>query len=167
TAASGVSVSPTSFTIGHDEKKQLPETITPSSASDHNVTWTSSDSKVAVVNASGIVTGVSEGKATITVKTADGNKTATAQVTVTAPSNAYEFDDADRGTAMNKFNFSGSGWVFGKSSSDPYLNMTVSYSNVVNDFVSVTFVGNRVDFYSAKAPHHGIVSVSIDNGPEE
>lgn len=167
TAVTGVSVSPATFTIGIDEKKQLTKTVTPTSASNQNVTWSSSDNKVAVVSASGIVTGVSEGKATITVKTADGNKTSTAQVTVTSPSNAVEFDDADRGTAMNKFNFSGSGWVFGKSTSDPYLNMTVSYSNVVNDFVSITFVGNRVDFFSAKAPHHGIVSVSIDNGPEE
>ena len=46
-------------------------------------TWTSSDKKVATVNSKGVVKALKAGKATITVKTANGKK-ATCKVTVRA-----------------------------------------------------------------------------------
>ncbi|ADL52862.1 Ig-like domain-containing protein [Clostridium cellulovorans] len=46
------------------------------------VTYSSSDPKVAQVDAKGVVTGLSVGQATITVTTVEGNKTATCLVTV-------------------------------------------------------------------------------------
>ncbi|WP_276373408.1 Ig-like domain-containing protein [Chryseolinea sp. H1M3-3] len=166
TPVSGVSVSPASVTISVNATSQLTKSIAPAGASNQNVTWSSSNTNVATVNANGLVTGVGAGTATITVKTVDGDKTGTAAITVNAPSNAIDFDNGNRGTAMNQFNFSGSGWGHGVSSSDPYLNQTVSFSNATNDFVTVTFIGNKVEFYTAKAAHHGIVGVSIDNGAE-
>lgn len=63
------------------EELTLVATITPSDATNKTLTWTSSDETVATVNG-GKVTGVAEGDATITVKTEDGNKTATCRVTV-------------------------------------------------------------------------------------
>lgn len=71
----------------------LTPTIVPSNATTKTVTWESSDDAVATV-ANGVVTGVAEGTATITVKTTDGNKTATCNVTVTAATPAPT-DDAD------------------------------------------------------------------------
>ena len=61
---------------------QLTATVEPSDASDKSLEWTSSDAKVATVDASGKVTAVGVGSATITVKTKDGGKTATCAVTV-------------------------------------------------------------------------------------
>src|SRR5690606_30960366 len=116
--ATSIRLSTEALSLGIDEKKQL-------TANHDNVVWSSSNSSVAVVNASGVVTGVSAGTATITAKTSD-NKTATAAVTVTAPTNGFDFDNDDRGTGLNRFNFAGNGWTHGVSSSDPYLNNTVS-----------------------------------------
>ena len=58
-------------------------TIAPSNATNKNVTWSTSDNSVAIVDG-GVVTAVAAGTATITVKTADGNKTASCTVTVTS-----------------------------------------------------------------------------------
>ena len=96
----------------------------------------------------------------------DGEKASVSAVTVTTPASSVDFDNANGGIGSNQFNYVGSGWVHGISSSDPYLNQTVSFSNLANNFVTLTFTGSRIEFYAAKASHHGIVSVSIDNGPE-
>lgn len=64
------------------ETAQLTATVEPSDASDKSLEWTSSDAKIATVDASGKVTAVGVGSATITVKTKDGGKTATCAVTV-------------------------------------------------------------------------------------
>ncbi|RRD54788.1 Ig-like domain-containing protein, partial [Tannerella forsythia] len=56
----------------------------PATATNKKVTWTSSNTAVATVDGSGTVKGIAPGTATITVKTVDGGKTATAAVTVKA-----------------------------------------------------------------------------------
>jgi len=83
-AVTGVSVSPTTATVGLGSTQQLNATIAPANATNQNVTWTSSNTAVATVNASGLVSAVSAGTTTITVKTVDGNKTATSAITVAA-----------------------------------------------------------------------------------
>jgi len=57
-------------------------TITPSTATNKNITWTSNNTDIATVDASGKVTAVKKGSATITVTTENSNKTATCAVTV-------------------------------------------------------------------------------------
>jgi glucosylceramidase len=79
-----VAINPTSVSVGAGGTTQLNATVAPSNASNKNVTWTSSNNSVATVNASGLVTGVASGTATITVKTVDGLKTATSTITVTS-----------------------------------------------------------------------------------
>lgn len=83
-AVTGVSVSPAAATVGLGSTQQLNAAIAPANATNQNVTWTSSNTAVATVNSAGLVTAVSTGTATITVKTADGNKTATSSITVAA-----------------------------------------------------------------------------------
>ena len=67
-------------------------------AANKTVTWTSSNTGVATVDASGVVTAVAAGTATITVKTNDGDKTATCTVTVTASSSSSR-DRDDSGSS--------------------------------------------------------------------
>lgn len=80
----GVTVSPTSASIAVGATQQLTATVAPSNATNKAVSWTSSNTSVATVSSSGLVTGVAAGTATITVTTQDGNKTATASITVTS-----------------------------------------------------------------------------------
>lgn len=67
-------------TIKEEETFTFTCTVVPNDASEKNVTWTSSDSSIATVNANGTITGVKAGTCTITVS-ADG-KSAVANITV-------------------------------------------------------------------------------------
>ncbi|MBM6786394.1 Ig-like domain-containing protein [Collinsella tanakaei] len=80
-----ISLSPSTLTLGKNSTYKLTYTISPSNAENKGVTWKSSDSSVARVDSTGRVTAVSVGKATITVTTADGGKTASCTVTVKGP----------------------------------------------------------------------------------
>lgn len=66
-------------------KETLVATVQPVDATDKTVEWSSSDETKATVSDTGEVTGVAAGSVNITVKTADGNKTAVCTVTVTEP----------------------------------------------------------------------------------
>ena len=70
-----------SLTIDVDATKTLTPIITPETASNKKVTWSSSDSSIVSVS-NGIITGIKEGEATITAETEDGKKTATCNVKV-------------------------------------------------------------------------------------
>jgi len=63
----------------------LSATVFPSNATYKSLTWASSDESVATVDATGKVTAVSAGNATITVYSADASKTATCNVSVIEP----------------------------------------------------------------------------------
>ena len=67
-------------------KVPLQAVIEPANASDLRLEWTSDKPEVAAVDASGIVTGVSPGQATITARSVDGGKTSSTIVTVSIAS---------------------------------------------------------------------------------
>lgn len=79
--ATSVTLNKTTTSIVEGANETLTATVTPEGAS-QVVTWSSSDDTKATVDASGKVTAVAEGTATITAKTAN-NKSATCTVTVT------------------------------------------------------------------------------------
>ena len=62
---------------------------------DMEVTWTSSDDKVATVTNDGLVTALAAGSVTITVQTKSGAHTVTAGITVTQPTTPVTDDDSD------------------------------------------------------------------------
>ena len=61
---------------------ELKATVLPEAAANKSIQWSSSDATVASVDAAGTVTARKAGKATITVTTVDGGKTASCPVTV-------------------------------------------------------------------------------------
>lgn len=80
-AVTGVTLNKNNTTIYTGRTETLTATIQPADATNKAVTWTSDNTGVATIN-NGVVTGVSVGTATITVKTTDGGFTATCTVTV-------------------------------------------------------------------------------------
>ncbi|MCL2780849.1 MAG: Ig-like domain-containing protein, partial [Actinomycetia bacterium] len=80
--SSGVRLNHASAALKIGQKLTLAATVSPSNASNKTVRWTSSNTKVATVSATGVVTGKAPGKATITVTTANGAKTAKCVLTV-------------------------------------------------------------------------------------
>jgi len=85
-AVTDVTLSPTtlSLTVG-GVAETLTATVSPSNATNKALSWSSSDTSKATVS-NGTVTAVAAGTTTITVTTADGNKTATCLVTVSSGS---------------------------------------------------------------------------------
>ena len=80
-AVTGVTLNKNNTTIYTGRTETLTATIQPADATNKAITWTSDNTGVATVN-NGVVTGVSVGTATITVKTTDGGFTATCIVKV-------------------------------------------------------------------------------------
>ena len=84
-AVTGVTLNKSEVSITVGKTATLTATITPSNATNKNVSWKSNAEDVATVK-NGVVTAVAEGSAKITVTTEDGSHTATCEVTVTAAS---------------------------------------------------------------------------------
>ena len=80
----GVTLDENSIEMNIGDNKTLTATVLPADATDKSVTWSSSDKSVATVS-NGKVTALAAGSATVTVKTNDGNFTATCSVTVKKP----------------------------------------------------------------------------------
>ena len=83
-AVTGVSLSKTELTLTAGKSETITASIEPANATTKDVTWSSSNEKIAKVDKKGKITAVKEGNAKITVTTKDGSKTATCMVTVEA-----------------------------------------------------------------------------------
>ena len=79
-AVASVSINPGSIEMVIGETSQLRASISPSNATEKNVSWASSKQSVATVSESGLVSAVAEGTATITASV--GGKSGTCSVTV-------------------------------------------------------------------------------------
>ena len=78
----GVSLNKSNTTLKVGETETLTTMVSPTTASNKGVSWTSSNTSVATVS-NGTITAKSSGTATITVRTNDGGYTASCSVTVT------------------------------------------------------------------------------------
>ncbi len=78
----GIKLNQTAATVYTGDSVTLTAVVSPESATDKSVIWSSSNAKIASVS-NGKVTGVSKGTATITAKTSNG-KTASCKITVKA-----------------------------------------------------------------------------------
>ncbi len=99
---------PQTLSLLEGKTATLIPTFTPVNATNQAVIWSSSDTEVAAVSSTGIVRAVAGGTATITATTADGGKTASCLVTVTAivpPSiEGYTLDSFDSQTISPDWN---------------------------------------------------------------
>ncbi len=81
-SVTGISLNKTKLDITKGSTEKLSANIIPSNATNENINWTTSNSKVATVTSSGKVIAVGFGNAIITAKTLDGSYTATCNVDV-------------------------------------------------------------------------------------
>ena len=82
TRVTGVTLDRRTLTLEEGETRRLIASVTPSQATNQSVSWSSSNESVAWVSSTGLVTARRNGRATITVTTADGSYRATCEVTV-------------------------------------------------------------------------------------
>ena len=130
-SVTGVSLNKNSTSLVVGDTETLTATISPSNASNQSVTWTSSKTSVATVS-NGVVTAKAAGTATITVKTSDGNKTATCSVTVSNPAKT-----------LSSIAISGekTSYTMGDSFVKPTITATFSDSTTSNVTSSASFNG--------------------------
>jgi len=155
-AVTGVSLNKTSTSLAVGNTEQLTETVQPAAATNKTVSWSSSNTSVAIVS-DGLVLALSAGTATITVTTKDGNKTAQCVVTVTAAPVAVT------GVTLNKTSTS---LVIGTTEQ---LIHTVQPSNATDKTVSwsssnisVATVSNGL--ITAKAAGTSTITVTTQDG---
>jgi hypothetical protein len=83
--AAGVGLNKTALSLYTGQTDVLAATVQPLQAVQREVLWSSSNPAVAAVDVNGAVYGVASGTATVTVRSMDGNYSASAAVTVTSP----------------------------------------------------------------------------------
>jgi uncharacterized protein YjdB len=114
----GVSLSPLSLLLNvGGAPYTLTAFVSPSNATNQAVSWSSNAPGIATVSAAGVVTAVTAGSAVISVTTQDGNKIATATVTVSVPNNAPAIpgapSPASNATGLDPAVMTGLAWTGG------------------------------------------------------
>ena len=138
-SVTGVTLNKTGITLEVDGSETLTATVAPDNATNKKVTWKSDKPEIATVDASGKITGVKEGEATITVTTEDGGKTATCKVTVEAATIAVT------GVTLNKTELTlevdGSETLTATVAPDDATNKEVTWSSDKPEIVTVDATG--------------------------
>lgn len=147
--ATGISLNQTTLSFSAaNQTATLIATVTPSNATNKDVTWKSSNTTVATVSNAGVVTSIANGTATITATTTDGtNLSATCEVTVSLPVLAT-------GISLNRTSLS-----FNATNQTATLIATVVPSNASNKEVTWTSSNTSVATVSST----GVVT-SLANG---
>ena len=148
-APSKVKLSDAKLTMGVGETRKLKATLPKKTAS--AIRYSSSNKKVATVDAEGNVTALRKGKANITAKTFNGKK-ATCKVTVKA---------APKSVSINPGVLTL--WVDDTSTLKPVLskNSAGSYSYAISDDTVASIKGDKI---TALAPGTAVITVTTYNG---
>ncbi|NLO46173.1 MAG: Ig domain-containing protein, partial [Clostridiales bacterium] len=157
----GVLLGEKSLSLTVAETSQLTAEVSPSDAADKSLTWASSDTNVATVSATGLVTAKAPGTATITVTTNDGGFTDTCAVTVSRinagsfavtdiPNQTYTGGEL---TPPVEVKFNGETLTLG-------TDYTVEYANNINVGTATATVTGKGNFEGAKAVTFTIVKAS-------
>ena len=110
--ASKVELNESQITLDSADNYQLSAYIYPSTASNKNVVWESSDPSVATVDDNGMVTALKKGTAKITVKAMDGSNVS-ASCTVTVKNTTYVCDTVDKIESQHNYeNECSDSWIY-------------------------------------------------------
>lgn len=144
---------------------KLKTSVSPSSASTKKLSWTSSNSSVASVSASGLITARKNGTATITVSSTDGtNKKRTCKVTVVTPVTSVQISTSAGNILTQKgATLSLSSSVQPNTASKRTLNWVSSNPTVatVNSSGVVTAVSSGTTYITATTTDGTLKSSSI------
>ena len=88
--------------VGIGKTKKLTATLEPTNATEKSITWTSSNTAIATVSSTGLITAKKPGTVTVTVKTKDTGKTATANVVVVQPVSGIKLSKTNTHINVNK-----------------------------------------------------------------
>lgn len=175
-SVSSVSVKPKSMKLVLSEKKRIEAALSPIDATDYSLTWTSSDQKIAKVDASGMVTAISPGKCEITATSANGKqasctvnvwelKKVTGMKVVKATTSSIQFKWTKQagasGYQLQRYNYEKEVWeVLGylegencNSYIDKKLKSGTEYSYRVNAYVKADgnyLFGDFSDYFKAR-----------------
>lgn len=131
-AVTEVKITSTVKEVTAGETITLTAAVLPENATDKSVTWTSSDTTVATVK-DGVVTGVKEGKVTITAKA--GEKTAAVEVTVkAAATSGGETGGSGSGETGTTTGFENTYWVLEEEVSD-VSGIKITLKNIVYTYI--------------------------------
>ena len=84
-AVKGIGIDQVTMKLEEGETKKLAAWVTPTNATNRNITFSSGDEDVAIVDKNGVVTAIAAGTTGITATSEDGEFSKTCTVTVTAP----------------------------------------------------------------------------------
>ena len=152
-----VKLNKTKASIVVGEKTKLVAKVAPSNANNKKLKWTTSDSNVAKVTSTGVVTGLKKGTATITARSTDGSKVY-AKATITV-----------KEVKVKKITVSPSKITLAKGKTKQ-LKVTVAPSNATNKQVTYTSSNKKAATVSktgkitAKAKGRAIITVKASNG---
>lgn len=154
-----VSLDKSTLSIEKGSSLSLVATILPIDATNKEVTWKSSDTNIATVSNTGIITAVKEGTVTITVTTLDGSKTGTCQVTVTTKTSSDDdiYKEDTNGTSNTSSNQSSG---TSNTSSSQSTTGTTTTAKIVN---GQTSTNTQSDSTTAKTnlPKSGTSTIII------
>ncbi len=158
-SVTGVTLNKSALSLIEGNSETLTATVTPDNATNKGITWTSSNTNVAIVS-NGKVTAKTVGTTTITVTTVDGGYTASCNVTVTEKAPATV---AVTGVTLNK-----SAVSLEKDKTET-LTATVTPTNATNTNVtwkssntSVATISNGI--VTAKSAGTAVITVTTADG---
>ena len=163
----GVSLNKSSASMAVNGILTLTASVTPANATNKNVTWSSSNTSVATVSSSGVVTAKATGDTTITVRTSDGGYTATCAVSVKALQSISVSGQITTFSVGDDFEFGGT--VTANYESDVYEDVTNSatfsgydLSSVGQQTVTVSYGGKTTTYtINVTESEEGLASGSV------
>lgn len=165
----GVELNPANLTLQVGDKGNFVAKISPVDATNQNVTWSSSDTNIATVSSTGIITAKKEGTATITVTTEDGNHTATARVVVTKKTSSDDdiYNENDNNNNNQGGNGSNNNTINNNTNNRTNTNTisgknnTISSTNTINSTKKDATTANQAIPKTGKIITFGILGMCI------
>ena len=167
--STGISLNNTTLSLTTEgETAVLTATVTPSDATDKSVTWESSNTSVATVSTTGVVTAVANGTAVITATTADGtNLSAQCTVTVSIKVEMIPGDANGNGDVTFADVVTVTDYILGWNPAD----FVFETANIVDDGkISITDAATIIDVVLNKKATKVTLSTSkilLENGTEQ